>query len=66
MNITVNGKKEEIEEQMTVLDFLQIKEQDPEKVIIVYNDDVKDREKWDEITLEENDSLEVLRFVGGG
>ena len=66
MKIVVNGKEEIIESEMTITDFLKNKKQDPKKVVIVYNGEVKDKAEWDQIILDDNDDLEVLKFVGGG
>ena len=66
MNITVNGKKEKIEKDISLLRFLQQKGIDPDTVVVEYNYEVVKKEEWDGIILKENDNLEVLRFVGGG
>ena len=66
MDITVNGKQEDISQGISILDFLQEKDQQPEQVVVEYNGKIIQREKWSDITLEENDNLEVLKFVGGG
>lgn len=66
MNITVNGKKEKIEKDISLLRFLQQKGIDLDTVVVEYNYEVVKKEEWDGIILKENDNLEVLRFVGGG
>ena len=66
MNITVNGKLETVEPGTTISDFLNSKRLDPEKVVVELNLEIVDREKLGIVKLRENDSLEVLRFVGGG
>lgn len=66
LNITVNGKKEKIEKDISLLRFLQQKGIDLDTVVVEYNYEVVKKEEWDGIILKENDNLEVLRFVGGG
>ena len=66
MTIIVNGKTEQIEEEATLLDFLASKSLDPEKVVVELNLDIIARENLKDTLLKENDSLEILRFVGGG
>ncbi|MCX8131738.1 MAG: sulfur carrier protein ThiS [Clostridia bacterium] len=66
MNITVNGKCEEIQETLKLLDFLEAKGLDPKKVVVEYNNEIIKREDWGSVWLKDNDKLEVLRFVGGG
>ncbi|MEG3072126.1 MAG: sulfur carrier protein ThiS [Peptococcaceae bacterium] len=66
MRITVNGKDEIVEKGMTVAKLIALKKINPSSVIIEYNQTLAKRKTWDNIILQENDSLEILRFVGGG
>ncbi len=66
MTITVNGKKEDIKEKSNILDFLVQKNLDPDKVVVEHNLNIINKETLKDIILKENDTLEVLRFVGGG
>ena len=67
MEIMVNGKKEVIDEnEITIMDFLELKDQDPKTVVVEYNGKIVDRKNWSEIIINENDVLEILKFVGGG
>ena len=66
MTIVVNGKTEQIEKEASLLDFLASKSLDPEKVVVELNLDIIAKENLKDIMLKENDSLEILRFVGGG
>ena len=66
MTILVNGKTEQIEEKASLLDFLISKSLDPEKVVVELNLDIIDKQNLKDTLLKENDSLEILRFVGGG
>ena len=66
MKITVNGKKESIEEGATVAGLIALKGLNPDTVIVEYNDDLMKKGEWSDIALKENDRLEILRFVGGG
>lgn len=66
MNIILNGKKTEIEKPVTIMELLESKGIDHEKVIIEYNYDILIRDDWSKTVLKENDVIEVLRFVGGG
>lgn len=66
MNITLNGKKTELEKPLSLMELLSIKGLDPQKVVIEYNFQVLGKEEWGSTILKENDNLEVLRFVGGG
>lgn len=66
MDITFNGKVLTLAEGTTVADLIKQKGLKPETIIVEYNFELLTRENWQGITLKENDTLEVLRFVGGG
>ncbi|MEJ6952516.1 sulfur carrier protein ThiS [Natronospora cellulosivora (SeqCode)] len=66
MQLTVNGKKEQLDKEMTILDFIFNKDENPESLVIEYNGEIVIRETWGKLLLKENDSLEILKFVGGG
>ncbi|MBM7855439.1 sulfur carrier protein [Desulfohalotomaculum tongense] len=66
MTVKVNGKEEVLEKEISLLQFLQSKNIDLDVVVVEYNYDIVQRDKWGEITLKEGDNLEVLQFVGGG
>ena len=66
MEIKINGVSEVLDEKISIKQLLKKKGQNPAKVIVVYNGEVLDRSKWSETVLENQDDLEVLRFVGGG
>jgi sulfur carrier protein len=66
MIITVNGKPEDISGPTRLMDFIRSKGIHPEGVVIELNQDILEKTAIQNITLKENDRLEILRFVGGG
>ncbi len=66
MTITVNGKIEELPEPITILDFLVRNNLHPEKVVVELNLDIISKDTLKDVMLRDNDTLEILRFVGGG
>ncbi|KYH29199.1 MULTISPECIES: sulfur carrier protein ThiS [Clostridium] len=67
MNLRLNGKTVEIkEENMSLYDFLVSKQFELERLVVELNLEIAPKERWREIILKENDTIEVLRFVGGG
>ncbi|WP_027338842.1 sulfur carrier protein ThiS [Halonatronum saccharophilum] len=66
MKITVNGKEEILEEEITIKEYLLGKSMELERLVVEYNYNVLESEEWDNITLKAGDNLEVLKFVGGG
>jgi sulfur carrier protein len=66
MILTVNGKEELVREGATLADLLNLRKLDPDSVIVEYNNDIVNQEKWSGIVLKKDDRIEILRFVGGG
>lgn len=66
MNIRVNGQIENVEHNTTIIDILNQKSLNPENVVVEYNLNIVKSDLWNNTILKENDSLEVLSFVGGG
>lgn len=66
MQIVLNSKEEIVEKTISLLDFLQTKGLNPETVIVEYNGTILKKDEWNSVILQNNDRLEVLKFVGGG
>lgn len=66
VTVTVNGKKEQIAERTSVLQYISGKNIDPKTVVVELNMDIIKREQQEQIFLQDDDNLEILRFVGGG
>jgi sulfur carrier protein len=65
MQVTINGKTEEITEG-TVLDLLQAKKIEPHMVAVEVNDAVLDRNHLATTSLNNGDRVEFLFYMGGG
>jgi sulfur carrier protein len=65
MRIKINGKPEEIEAK-TVLELLRAKEIEPRMVSVELNSTIVDREAYATTSLNEDDMVELLFFMGGG
>ena len=63
--VTINGKQEEAA-GMTILAYLEEAGYSPDRVVVEKNLEIIPREALGAILLEDGDSVEVLRFVGGG
>ncbi|NLL14486.1 MAG: sulfur carrier protein ThiS [Fibrobacter sp.] len=66
VNIRVNGKVESVNSPKTLYDLLNDKALNPERVVVEVNNSIIKRDQFKEYTLQDGDSLEILRFVGGG
>jgi len=66
LKVIVNGTSTEIEGSLSVAGLMTARGINPGEVVVQYNGDIADKSGWEKILLEENDELEILRFVGGG
>lgn len=66
IEIIVNGEKRRIAEGLTLHAFLLQAGIEPEKVAIERNQEIVSRAVYHTITLQKNDVLEVVQFIGGG
>jgi sulfur carrier protein len=65
MRITVNGKPETIQ-PCTLGALVQAKALNADALVVEYNQQIVKQTRWETIQLQENDTLELLSFVGGG
>jgi len=68
MEITINGKKEEVQaDRITVSELLKLKEvKQPETVSVRFNGNFLGRKEFSSTFVQEKDTIEFLYFVGGG
>ncbi|EGB14083.1 thiamine biosynthesis protein ThiS [Pseudodesulfovibrio mercurii] len=66
MIVTINGKAAELDEPLTILALLESKEIAPQAVVVERNGDIVPGERFESVSLNDGDHLEILRFVGGG
>ena len=63
--VKINGKEMYIAGQ-NLLDYLKEAGYRPERVVVERNLEILAREDLGSITIEEEDTIEVLEFMGGG
>lgn len=66
MEIRVNGEKRSLDAGITVLGLLEQLVPAPDGVAVELNLEIIDRKVFSSTILREGDSLEIIRFVGGG
>ena len=66
MFIYLNGKKEEIEDDMSISRLLERKKIRPEVVTVELNGHIIDREKFTDTLLDEGEEVEFVYYMGGG
>jgi sulfur carrier protein len=66
MQITVNGETKEAAPDTTVRQLLDQLHLDPGSVVAELNGEILDRLEFDSRVPQDGDTLELIRFVGGG
>ncbi|MFR5487259.1 sulfur carrier protein ThiS [Eubacterium sp. AF19-12LB] len=67
MLVTVAGEKKEIEQGTTIAKLIEIeKVENPEYVTVTVNDEFLNRVDFETTQVKENDTIELLYFMGGG
>ena len=66
INITLNGKKEELNQELTILDLLKKNNLRPEVVTVEYNERILSREEFSRVIIKDKDMIELVFFMGGG
>lgn len=68
MNIKLNGEDCAVENEISLTDFVakQLKGKEPNGIAVAYNGMVIQKQKWDSVTIKENDSIEIIHAVQGG
>ena len=66
MEITVNGEKHEVPEQITIAELLERFKLPTIRVAVERNREIVPRRLFGETKLTGGDQLEVVTFVGGG
>ena len=66
IHLTVNGRKKQIAESVSLVEYLESLELDVQRVAVAHNGAVVRRGELAGVTLSEGDSVEIVRAVGGG
>jgi thiamine biosynthesis protein ThiS len=66
MIIHINGNEERVESGISIAALIKERGLNPEHLVVEHNRSIVRREDWDTTELGENDSIELLSFVGGG
>jgi thiamine biosynthesis protein ThiS len=64
--MVVNGESVKLENPTSVKDFLTAQGYEPTKVAVERNGDIIPKATFTETLLYDEDTIEVVRFVGGG
>jgi sulfur carrier protein len=65
-SVTANGKVFDLEEGLTVAEFIRWRGLDPRHVVVERNGEPLERRRYEEVHLADGDRLELVRAVAGG
>ena len=66
IKIEVNGKFSLINDNFSLLNFINKSKIPLKKVAIELNKEIVDKNKLNKIKLKKNDKIEIVHFIGGG
>ena len=66
MNIRINGKDETIDSPVSIAELVSGKALLPDAVAVEHNLRIVSKEEWAETMVQENDTIEIIGFFGGG
>ena len=66
MILTLNGKQESIDRPLSLDALIEAKGLCPEKIVVEHNFNIISREDLAKIMLKDQDTVEIISFVGGG
>ena len=66
MKLHLNGVWVELEQPLTILDLLSRHKLKPETVVVEHNFQVPLKDQYSKILLQDDDRVEIVKFMGGG
>ena len=66
MKIVVNGEPKDLPREMALHDLLEFLSLPTERIAVELNKQVVPRRSWREVSVRDDDRLEIVHFVGGG
>lgn len=66
IKLQINGQERSLDGPTPLLDFLQSKEIDPRFIVVEHNGEIVRRNTYDAVTLDDDDTLEIVHMMGGG
>jgi sulfur carrier protein len=66
MEVTINGEKRTFQAPLTITGLLQLLGISPQSVVVERNLTIVSRNEMEEETVQDADSIEIIKLVGGG
>ena len=61
-----NGQEYQTKQQITISDLLNYFDYQSSLFVLEYNNFICNKNKWNEILIQKNDTIEIITIVGGG
>jgi sulfur carrier protein len=66
VRVTANGKPFEVDDGVSLTEFIRLRGLDPRYVVVERNGEPLERARYDDVVLRNGDRLELVRAVAGG
>lgn len=66
VKVQLNGKPREVTGGQSVRALLESLDLKPGMVVVELNREILERDRYEEFTIDEGDTIELVHFVGGG
>lgn len=66
MQLIINGQPATVAEALRLPELLALKGLNPERLAVELNGDIVPKSRYPDVVLHDQDTLELLSFVGGG
>lgn len=66
ISLSINGKQVELEHPTPLLAYLEKLGVNPKAVAVEHNGTIIERAGYEAVTLKQDDTVEIVRMVGGG
>jgi thiamine biosynthesis protein ThiS len=66
MNVRLNGKDREVDQDLTITTLLQSLDLNPQLIVVELNRVILERETFASTPVSDGDQIELVHFVGGG
>jgi thiamine biosynthesis protein ThiS len=66
ISISVNGRPRELSADSSLTSLIEALGIDRRMIALAHNGDVVPRDRYDQVVLQDGDTVEVVRMVGGG
>lgn len=66
MDIVLNGEPRQVASGQTLLALVRTLELEGQALALAVNRDVVPRQRWNEVTLQPQDRVDIVRAIGGG